>query len=133
MNIKVIRKEKRYIFSWKPQVSSSIEMINSDDYNYNIMRTRFSEKIFQIWNIRLLEETNSYIFLQTAGRLAFIVLSNNRTQNCATDRSTDRQKYWWNNPPGTSLISFAIFMLGKKICEALRATHSSAKNTCYIM
>ena len=39
---------------------------------------------------------------------------------------TNRQTYWWYNLPSTSIISFAIFLLGKKICEALRASHSSA-------
>ena len=45
-------------FCRKPQVSSSIDMINSGNYNYNIIHTRFSERIFKTWNIRLLEEAN---------------------------------------------------------------------------
>ena len=46
-------------FCRKPQVSSSIDMINSGNYNYNIMLTRFSERIFKTWNIKLLEEANA--------------------------------------------------------------------------
>ena len=54
-------------FFRKPQVSSSIEMINSVNYNYIVIFTRFSESILKNWNIRLLEEANAYIFPQAAG------------------------------------------------------------------
>ena len=46
-------------FCRKLQVSSFIDMINLGNYNYNIMLTRFSERIFKIWNIRLLEEADA--------------------------------------------------------------------------
>ena len=43
------------------------------------------ERILRIGNMRLLEEANAYIFAANCRSLAFIVLSNNRIQNCATD------------------------------------------------
>ena len=81
-------------FYRKPEIVSFYSYFKQPYTISTIMITRSSEMIFKIWNIRLLEEVNAYIYRRS---LAFIVLSNNRTQNCATDRQT----YYWNNLPGT--------------------------------
>ena len=72
-------------FCRKPQVASFHSSLKQPYTKSTIMLTRFSERIFEIGNIRLLGEANAYIFPQVTSSYSSL---NNRTQNCATDKHT---------------------------------------------
>ena len=56
-----MRREKRRPFYWKPQVSSSIEMINPGNYNYNYTHS-FFRKDFKNVNIKVIRREKRRTF-----------------------------------------------------------------------